>query len=922
MITARPQKNLVHAKAYFREHLGHGDYYSQNQKVQGDWFGQGAVRLGLEPGTHVTEEAFIRLCDNQHPGTGEQLTVRQRKVDRRVFHDFVVAPPKSVSIVALVGGDERILETHAASSRVALARMERYVATRVRREGQVKDRFTREMVAAEFQHDASRSLDPHLHTHFVVFNATFDSEENRWKAVETRHMFDALHFLTEVYRNEMRHRLLALGYSLRSTAQGFEIAGVSDELIQRFSKGRRAILTESERLEHESQQAVSNNQRAVIAHEIRARKLRNVSAAEVRAFQRGQLSHEEMEALKRLRNGHSPDRRAPEAVATVTKADIEEQAASKLRIAIPNVKGPETPKETSATSRSGEAASLVLPSEAAREAIDFARDHLFERKSVVSRPDLLAEALKHGGERVTLEGVEAELGRRTEFLVEGDALTTKAGLEMERRIIVLVNSGVGRCRPLRPGHRSRNVLTDEQHQALTSLLESPDRVLALRGAAGTGKTEVLREFIEALTGHHELVVLASIKSAVKGLEAAGVSSPQTVQRFLQHLEAPYLRPVVVVDEAGLLSNAQMQALIQWVDARQGRLLLSGDSRQHASVEAGDALRILERHSAIQRVPLRRIQRQTHQEYRAAIADLAEGRGEMAVSRLERLGAIVVLEGNARFERAAEEYVGSVQAGKTALAVCPTWREVDRLNGEIRSQLQSAGLVARKETMVSAHRSLKWTRAQKRDFTLYEPGHMLNFHRSTKEFQAGASAEVIRAEKDRLVVRRGRYRKAVVTRKVLECFDVAEAIPIPLAHNDCLLIQGNRKAAHLLNGQVVTVDRVERTGAVRLTNGRTIPPDFRLFTYGHAMTSQTSQGRTVDHVYVVMNQYSQAANAKALYVSASRGRERLRVFCDSDDTAWQAAARPGNRLSATEMLEAARERQTEVVTRRASLNIRP
>jgi ATP-dependent exoDNAse (exonuclease V) alpha subunit len=120
---------------------------------------------------------------------------------------------------------------------------------------------------------------------------------------------------------------------------------------------------------------------------------------------------------------------------------------------------------------------------------------------------------------------------------------------------------------------------------------------------------------------------------------------------------------------------------------------------------------------------------------------------------------------------------------------------------------------------------------------------------------------------------------------------------------------------------VTVESVARDGSIRLDNGHTIPPDFRLFTHAHAVTSQTAQGRTVDHVYVVMNQFSEAANEKALYVSASRGRERVKLFCDSEDTPWRAIERPGTRLSATEMLEAARQRQTENVNRRVSAKVK-
>lgn len=302
MITACPQNNLKNAKSYFREHLGHGDYYSASQTVGGVWFGKGAERLGLVPGQAVAEEAFLRLCDNLHPITAERLTVRQRsarrdKVNRRVFFDFVTSPPKSVSIMALVVGDPRIVEAHSVSSWVALQQMEQVAATRVRKGSQVQERVTGEIVAAMFQHDTSRSLDPQLHTHFVVFNATWDAVEERWKALETRRMFDHLSFFTEVYRSEMTRRLQELGYKIRTTTTGFEIEGVSEEIIQRFSKRRRAILAESKRLEQELGKVVSNNGRAAIAHAIRERKLKDLDPAEVRAFQRAQLSETEMAAL-------------------------------------------------------------------------------------------------------------------------------------------------------------------------------------------------------------------------------------------------------------------------------------------------------------------------------------------------------------------------------------------------------------------------------------------------------------------------------------------------------------------------------------------------------------------------------------------------------------------------------------------------
>ncbi len=184
VVTAKTQYNLTNAKEYFEEHLCVGDYYDEGQRVTGEWFGVGAEHLGLSG--KVRADDFLRLCENQHPATGETLTQRQkgRRVEgdgtvanRRVFFDFTFSPPKSVSIAAFLGGDERIFALHERAVRLALKEFEAYAATRIRTDGAQSDRFTGNFVAALFTHDTSRALDPHLHTHGIVFNATFDPVE-------------------------------------------------------------------------------------------------------------------------------------------------------------------------------------------------------------------------------------------------------------------------------------------------------------------------------------------------------------------------------------------------------------------------------------------------------------------------------------------------------------------------------------------------------------------------------------------------------------------------------------------------------------------------------------------------------------------------------------------------------------------------
>ena len=725
MITARPQKNLETAKAYFRKHLAKDDYHSEGQTVAGWWFGQGAMRLGLDLAAPVTQETYERLCDNRHPLTGEKLTVRQRQTDRRICYDFVISAPKSVSIMAHTVGDERILTAHAEAAVAAMQRMEQTAATRVRRGGRQEERTTGEIVAAVFRHDTSRALDPQLHTHFVVFNATWDQSEQRWKALQTEPMFEQMTFFTEVYRTELAHRLQGLGYRLRPAEHGFEIAGVSADIIARFSKRRQAILEAEAKLSAELGQPLSNNARATLAHSSRQRKDPGLSSEEVQTRQRAQLSREEFETLRRLLAGN-----------------------------------PET----------AEAMSPALPKVTAAEAIDYAREHLFERRSVVARHELLGTALSYGRYATSLEVLEAELASRPEFIKVGNLLTTEAALRQEQRMVALVNQGMGKCAALNPAFAGDRELTAEQRLALKLVLRSSDQVIGLRGGAGTGKTRLLREVIHGLEERQPTTVLAPTTAAVEALREAGLPRAATVQRFLadEKFQQDARGSVLVVDEAGLLSGQDLLTLLEWSHAHRSRLLLSGDIRQHASIEAGDALRLLEARSTLQMVGVHGIRRQVNREYREAIAELARGHGLAGLTRLEKLGAVHEVQEHERYQFLAADYVASVKAGKSALIVSPTWREIETVTGEVRLRLKAEQLLGEQEIAVPTHQALKWTRAQKRDLRNYRSGLVLTFHRGTKDFTPGEWVDVVRVASDTIQVRKPDGRQVQVTKKQAGC----------------------------------------------------------------------------------------------------------------------------------------------------------
>lgn len=856
MVTARPQKQLKQAEEYFRKHLMQGDYYSENQSIAGHWLGRGAERLGLALTSPVTEEAYLRLCQNLHPLTGDKLTARTRK-DRRIFYDFVVSAPKSVSIMAVTMGDERLITAHNAALASVAVELERLAAARVRRHGQRAARTTGEIIVAAFLHDGSRALDPQLHTHLLIFNATFDPVEKAWRALESEQMFANCGFLTEVYRNDLTRRLHALGYRTRPTANGFEIEGVSDELIRRFSKRRRAIEQAESRLTNKLGHKLSNNGRAALAHSTRARKREDLGSAALVAHQRSQLTSSEAAALQRL--------------------------------IVPNACSPE-PR---------------TPTPAAEELVQMARDHLFERRSVAAEHEVLKAALEFGRGQVELEDLRAALAKAPGLVRRGGELTTQDAIRQEKALIGLANEGVGRCPALHRGFRLSPDLSAEQRQVVETVLCSSDEVIGLRGGAGTGKTFALREIARGIQAKGRRVqMLAPTTGAVDVLRREGFQHADTVQRFLvdPNLEANLRDQVLIADEAGMMSVPQMLALVRLCRENRCRLILTGDARQHTSVEAGDAFRLLESRSHLHTARLNEIRRQTRTEYRQAIADIANGRPQRALARLEKLGAVLEIEGEERYPRLASDYVESVKLGKSALIVSPTWREIEMVTEATRSRLKNANLLPSKETPIEAHTPAGWTKAQKCDLAGYSRGLVLVFHLDCKEFRRGEWARVEAVHRDRLHVRKPDGQPVVITRKQTGCFDVAQRTELCVARGERLLLRAGRRDAGLLPGQLVTVKSVRRDGQIRLTDGRTIPPDFKLFTYGYCVTSQTAQGKTADHVYVAVDGKSgQAANLKQFYVSTSRGREQVKIYTDDVSRLREAIERTGDRISATEWI---------------------
>ena len=629
---------IRNGSTYLSNHLSANDYYAEGERVCGVWVGRGAERLGLA--NPVQPEQFEALRMNRRPDTGESLTPRT-KGQRVAFFDFQCSAQKSVSILAMLVGDERLRAAHQEAAMAAFGELEQFAArqknTLVARHSEI----TGNVCAAAFTHDASRALDPQLHTHFVVANATC-AGNGRWFALNEFVMLSAVRYAGKVYQNDLARRVKSLGYGIRETrnekgeSTGFEIEGVSDALCVRFAKRRAEIELGMESFRAKHGREPTTAEVGKITRETRSAKLSEISTPAVRQQQLDQLTPQEREELRALKA----------------------RACANVRSEMP-----------------GESNALET------EALQAGVDHLFERRSVAKEHEILAEALNQSLGALDLKMLKTKLARGEAGVVRltsdaalGSECATRRGLQLEQWAVAFVNATQATLPPLNATFEPGASLSAEQRDAVRSVLSTKDRVFSFRGVAGAGKTTTLREVQRGLAAHR-VHYIAPTAAAAKVLQGEGFSNATTVDDFLQNVaKRESLRDAVVIcDEAGLQSNRQGAELLRLAQQHRMRVLLVGDVRQHVSVEAGDFLRVLETHSRLGRCEVAEIRRQQFApEYKAAIRRMAAGDARGGLVAMDAMGWL--REGADYLESAASEFLRLSNQGREiglCLAVAPT-----------------------------------------------------------------------------------------------------------------------------------------------------------------------------------------------------------------------------------------------------------
>lgn len=867
-------------QSYYRSEYSaaSNSYFSQSGTLRGEWHGQLAATLGLAG--DVSAEAFDRLAEGQHPQTGEQLiqhrdtikTQAGEELGHRAGWDLTFNAPKTVSLTALVGEDDRVREAHRSAVRVALTETEKYVQARLG--GNLPAENTGKWIAATFEHDTARPVDgypaPHLHTHVVVFNMTEDAN-GQARSLQPYELFKIQSMATAVYQNQLEYELRRARYQIeRGLNHAPEIKGYSAEYLQAESLRNAQIQRELKERGVSGAEAINN-----IKHQNREEKL--------------QLTPDELKSLHKhnaAEFGNQPSRVVAETAQRHSRSLSPERVEEK-----------------------------------AQTAVTFAKDRLGERSAVFEHFEVIRDALRHAQGRIRLPEIQAELDRQREqgHFVSVEHIrphapaaryTTPELMEMEREAIERVRAGRNQAHPVASitanaiEKRYASRLNEDQLQLVHEVLVSRDQTFGIQGGAGTGKTTALSAIKEVAEAHgYKPLGLGPTSRAAKGLKEAGMDA-ETLQAFLTR--GPQFsedgRPrLFFVDESSLASGKHMRDFLRRLQPSD-RVLLIGDTRQHQSVEAGRIFEELQS-AGMGTATLSRIVRQRDEGLRTVVEAIAAGRIAEGVDLLSEQNRIhSVVHRGERFQAIARMYV---QSPEGALVVSPDNNSRRELNSAIRAELRESGRLGtdiyRLPVLINRQ---EVTGEDRKVASSYHVGDSVRYTRGSEalglEAKTYATVVHVDSEHNQITVKPANGVNITYDPARVKGVAIYEPEMRAFAEGDRIQFTAPWKEKAVSGRDLGTIKHLDESGNIAVTldgSGRTVVWNLnqnKHVDYAYAMTSHSSQGATVDraliHIDTGDSRVRTLIDETLAYVATSRPRYDAQIFTDDADQLADALSR--------------------------------
>ena len=789
-------------------------YYYNPSEIVPRWEGKLAEELGLE-GQEILREDFQNLLAGNLPDGTSFL--QREKSNRRAGFDFTCAASKSVSVMA-INFDPRIREEYRAARKFAMDELEVRAATRLRIGGKDEDVQTGKMIWGSIEHDDSREGSWHLHTHHTAINLTRDAD-GKYTALSPQAICERTVLFTELFRNELGRRLIALGYEIRDTETGMEIKGVSQEIIERFSDGKRVLDAAAAVEEKRLGRKLNNRERAALQH---AGKSEKEKLCPIEFMQRN--------------------------LAKLSPAEI-----AHLQSLVP-VQGVPLPADD----------------ESAADAAGAAVEHVFARTVGAFTWAVAIEALKFGRGKCSWSQIKSHLNK-SGLIHDTKICTTPAHLKIEQNVLKFCSETAGQHIPLARNFKPVGGLSGEQNRLLKICLLSRDPVTLVEGSPGAGKTTALKHFLAAMNGT-AAAVAAPTNSAVDVLREDGI--PATTVHKLLHSET--LPPIVIIDEASLLDAKTADAFFARCKKDGSRIFMVGDVMQNKGVSAGLIFQVLLKSSKATRAKLEQIKRQKNPDYRSAIQAMTKRDFVKAEETFRGLNAIVEEEDfEKRNKVIAEEYIKLAKSG-TVCAVAHSWKQIDAATLEIREALKTEGTLKGEEHEFQTLKTVDLTDAQKAREAAWKKGSLVQVIQGRTGLSRGVVGEFQGCYRGKVRATIG-GKTHLFAPAAVQCVQPRTTL---VCEGEKLLMQWNAldcSGKKIVRGKIETVERVSGKD-ILMKSGITLDTtSVHNWTTAWIITSMAAQGHTADAALVIKES---TMDQKGYFVACSRGRKQIKIITEN------------------------------------------
>ena len=909
-------RSVLVSPGFSKHCLGEQAEYYAGEPVPSGWFGKGAEAMGLTG--PVDAETFDRLLagivrERDDAGNWRERILQGRfdkesgEWVRKSGFDFTIESPKSVSMQALVHGDDGALEAHRAAALEAMRVFESECRAHVRGED-----VSAGMVAAHFEHIASRSGQEHLHTHFCVINAC--DVDGKVYSLRERELFRVRKLADAVYHNALGNELRARGFAVQHDKDGrVEIEGYSRETIEARSGRRQQIKEEVEKAGRTLGTASAYERDAARAKTAGAKFVRENARDEMQ--EHWQAEHTEL--------GSERGVRTEEIVAEAVAENRQARAA---------------------------------------EAVDAAIDHLTEREMVNGTRELQRHALRFAGDRTSFAEIKAEIARRIDagdVLVNGNRFTTRELVALERSNRERIEAGNGQHEAVLSGDefdqalaafeaRKGFALSDEQRAASRMILVGDDRFQIVQGLAGTGKTTMLEFVKEAaeskgwtLRGHSNAADQAVTMEAESGIETITTAlhlieaKRQIREDGARAADAPPVRELRINDEASMLGARSFRDVLDTTEKQGVRTVFLGDKLQHGSVEAGRAFEQVQESNAVRAATLGEasIRRQKTEQLRSAVSAILRGEHSEAIAILgDKIREVRAEQNKAkgakesqRDARARDNAVLITMIGKDYAALTPAERakvmvitstNEDRksINAAIRTELAASGVLGGESREHVTLTPAGISEAEAKRSQNYERGWIVEADGQTSLFKRGTQAEVLSVDSRRNTLRvrdlmSGKETEFRPSQIKVTAFEPDRA---KFSQGDRIKFTKNHAigGVRVRNGQQAEVERVDEhgthlvIGAGERAQRITVAPDAPVkMDHAYSTTSYGSQGRS-RNPWIHHNPDGGRHGQRATYVNVTRSVDDLRVYSVSRDLLTKSAGQIRDKTAAEDITKPA------------------